>query len=83
MHTPNKESKKDKICEMFVLYVYVPVSAGDGDGVPKLASIFKPSILIKVKLSPKCNLVFICECIWVKPSWVKMHNYDTRRTFKI
>ena len=23
---------------------------------------------IKVKLSPKCNLGFFCECIWVKPS---------------
>ena len=22
----------------------------------------------KVKLSPKCNLGFVCECIWVKPS---------------
>ena len=24
--------------------------------------------LLKVKLLPKCNLCFFCECIWVKPS---------------
>ena len=23
---------------------------------------------VKVKLVPKCNLAFFCECIWVKPS---------------
>ena len=24
--------------------------------------------ILKAKLSPKCNLGFFCECIWVKPS---------------
>ena len=25
-------------------------------------------VLVKVKLLPKCNLGFIYECVWVKPS---------------
>ena len=36
---------------------------------------------LKVKISPKSNLNFICECLWVKPS-CKMHNYDKRGTLE-
>ena len=37
--------------------------------------------LVKVKLSPKCNLGFYCECIWVKPSCKSI--ITKRGTFRI